>query len=48
MMGFMCLEIVLSLVLLSGSHDGIYAPRDSIVPMINYNRNLVTFNFHDW
>ena len=46
MMGFTCLEIVLSLVPLS--HDGIYVPRDSIVPMIDYNRNLVTFNFRDW
>ena len=32
MMGFMCLGIVLSLVPLSGLHDGIYVPRDSVVP----------------
>ena len=30
MMGFMYLEIVLSLVPLSGSDDGIYLPRDSV------------------
>ena len=32
MMGFTCPEIVLSLVPLSGSDDGIYMPRDSVVP----------------
>ena len=32
MMGFTCLEIVLSLVPLSGSDDWIYMPRDSVVP----------------
>ena len=32
MMGFMCQEIVLSLVPLSGSDDGIYVPIDSVVP----------------
>ena len=30
MMGFKCLEVVLSLVPLSGSDDGIYVPRDSV------------------
>ena len=32
MMGFTCPEIVLSLVPFSGSDDGIYMPRDSVVP----------------
>ena len=32
MMGFTCLEIVFSLVPLSDSDDGIYVPRDSVVP----------------